>query len=317
MQLVLNEMSVSEDPQKDETAEETFNTFLLTYSKLINRYHNISRSILSSVDINSLYIAPNYCVAQWRNSKIDIELKRRFLGMCQHIQRVEPSEDELICETEFGKFGGGIQLAAENVAPLISFSFSDEWKEPKIPCRIYRMAYDDFLNGDFLYNFSTEGTISDNSEWLRSEFEKYIEDIKTPSQLMEKLPEAFPSLHFIENATNQIACDVTTVTVPIIAERLFQLEKYFSAWDGEIFQPEIFPPRTISPESKKTLKDYKKEHTFLYDGQEILVSYHMRYTGGNIPGRIYFYPDHVTKKCVICSLTTKLPTVTEPKSKVR
>ena len=272
---------------------------------------------MSTVDFKSLYIAPNYCVAQWRNLVIDKDLKRRFLGMCQRIEQVEPCEDELLCETEFGKCGNGIQLAAENIAPLISFSFSDEWKKPKISCHIYRIAHNDVSDGDFLYNFSTEGTISDNNEWLRSEFERFVADIKTPSQLLEKLPEAFPSLHFIETAIKQINCALTTVTVPIIAEKLFQLEKYFSAWDGKIFQPETFPPRTISPESKETLRKYEKEHTFLYNKEQILVSYHMRYTGGNIPGRIYFYPDHVTKKCVICSLTTKLPTVTEPKSKVR
>jgi len=55
---------------------------------------------------------------------------------------------------------------------------------------------------------------------------------------------------------------------------------------------------------------YEKEHTFSYEGGEILVSFHLRYTG-NIAGRIYFHPDPKIRKGVICSLTSILPTVSD------
>lgn len=317
MQLVLNELSVSETPQNAHDAEKIFNTFLSTYSALIGKYHNISRSIISPVDFNSLYIAPNYCVAQWRNSNIDPDLRRRFLGLCEHIKQTNPSEDELICETTSGKAGKGIQLASEYVTPLISFSFSEDWKLPQIPCNIYHVEDENIEEGVFLYNFSTNETIIDNNEWLQTELQKSISEIKTPAKLLENLQDLFPSLYFIDYAKRQIAYDLTAVTVPIVVEKLSKLEEYFSTWDGNIFEPQILPPRTISPESKETLTRFKKEHTFLYNEQEILVSYHMRYTGGNIPGRIYFFPDHKTKKGIVCSLTTKLPTVKNPKSSIR
>ncbi len=74
----------------------------------------------------------------------------------------------------------------------------------------------------------------------------------------------------------------------------------------------ILFPSLVTPQSKETLKRFKKQHTFSFPDEQIIVSYHMRYTG-NIPGRIYFHPAGWLKKAYVCSLTTKLPTVSEPK----
>lgn len=313
MKLVLNEISVSKDPRDQYVVKNVFDTFLSTYSNLIKNYSYISRIMIISSDINALEISPGYLVAQWRNSKdIDRELRRRFLGLCEHLEIIAPIEDELLCETCHGEHGEGIQLAAEMDAPLISFSFLEEWKKSQVQCNIYRIS-NKVISEEYVHNFSTAQTIEENQGWLTTSFNDEICKLKTPPLLLEKREVFFPSLCFVSNALKQIKTELTQVTVPIVAEKLYQLEKYFSNWDGKEFKVEMFPARTISPESVETLRVYKKEHTYLYEGQEIIVSYHMRYTGGDIPGRIYFYPDHRTKKCVICSVTTKLPTVTDPK----
>lgn len=312
MQLILNEISVSQQPINWHDINAALETFISVYSTLQKDYSNISRSVVVPYDINHLEISPGYSIAQWRNSHIDRDIKRRFLGFCDQMQALNPIEDELICETAEGIHGHGLQLAMEETAPLLSFSFQENWNSHLIPCTVYRVYDGDIISG-CLHNFSTDETIIRNNDWLIALCNSAIQEIKSPNQLLEKLDSIFPSLYFIDNAVRQINRDLTSVTAPIVAEKLYKLESYFFDWDGEKFQEEAFPARMISPESTETLKAYKKEHSFLYGDQEILASLHMRYTGGNIPGRIYFYPDHETKKCVICSLTTKLPTVTEPK----
>ena len=312
MQLILNEISVSQQPINWHDVNTALETFISVYSVLQKDYPNISRSVIVPYDINRLEISPGYLVAQWRNSHIDPDIKRCFLGLCDQMQTLNPVEDELICDTVEGFHGHGLQLAMEETAPLLSFSFQDNWKSHLIPCTVY-LAYDSDIIPGCLHNFSTDETIIENSDWLNDQSCNAIHEIKTPNQLLEELDSVFPSLYFIKNAKQQINRDLTSVTAPIVAEKLYKLESYFSDWDGEKFQEEAFPARMISPESTETLKEFKKEHSFLFEDREILASLHMRYTGGNIPGRIYFYPDHETKKCVICSLTTKLPTFTEPK----
>lgn len=122
---------------------------------------------------------------------------------------------------------------------------------------------------------------------------------------------------FHKTAINQIKNQLKGQHVKIVSRKLYELEQYFRTWDGIRFDLDAFPNRSVSPQSKETLKNYENQHTFIFEnGKRIIVSYHMRYTG-NIPGRIYFYPDFETKKALICSLTTKLPTVTDSKFKIK
>lgn len=312
MQLILNEISVSQQPINWHDANAVLETFVSVYSHLQKSCSNISRSVIASCDINCLEISPGYLIAKWRNSQIDRDVKRRFLGICDHMQILNPVEDEVICDTVEGIHGHGLQLAMEETFPLLSFSFHDNWKSHLISCTVYCACDSKIITG-YVRNFSTHETVIENSDWLNNQCSSSIHEIRTANQLLDKLDSLFPSLCFTDNAVKQIKRDFTCVTTPIVAEKLHILETYFFSWNGEKFQEDAFPARMISPESTETLNAYKKEHSFLFEDREILASLHMRYTGGNIPGRIYFYPDHETKKCVICSLTTKLPTITEPK----
>lgn len=310
MQLVLNELSVSLDSKDYFKVNSVMDTFLTVYSQLVKSNPNL-RTIISSIDINQLEITPGYFVSQWRNSSIEKDLKRRFLGLLDKIQIEFPSEDEIVCNTVDNLHSNGIQLAMEADNPMISFSFLNRWMLSQIECMVYR-SDDDSITKEYLRNFSTSENVQQNRAWLLTRHNQELSEIKTPIQLIEKMSLVFPSLHFTEIALRQIRRELTPVTIPIVTEKLFQLESYFSNWDGQLFDSEAFPSRTVSPQSQETLKRFKKEHTFFYNHQEIIVSYHMRYTGG-IPGRIYFYPDHSLRTCIICSLTTKLPTVSDPK----
>jgi len=315
MNLVFNEISVSQSAVDQHTVNVALDTFMSVYVELQRQSSNISRSVIVPFDINFLQIAPNYTVAQWRNSRIDKDVKMCFLGFCEHMHIEKPSVEDFLCYTSREDQGEGVQLAIEINAPLLSFSFQDYWRSPQISCQICESLSGN-ITSEKLLNFSTNDNLAENGEWIKSQSKKVLQEIRTSEQLLSRLSEVYPSLEFIENALKQITHDLKPRMIPNVTQKLSELEAYFFNWDGGEFRMDAFPKRTISPESNQTLERFKDEHSFLYNGRKTLVSLHMRYTNETgIPGRIYFYPDHDTKKCAIFSLITKLPTVNDPKFK--
>jgi hypothetical protein len=89
------------------------------------------------------------------------------------------------------------------------------------------------------------------------------------------------------------------------------LNEYFSNWDGKIFDRNKIP--NVDPETPETLNRFKDEHTFTTpDGRSLIFKWHIRFTGGSYPGRIFFYPDQKTNKCFIGHIGGKLPTGNYP-----
>ena len=134
------------------------------------------------------------------------------------------------------------------------------------------------------------------------------------NEFLDKLHEYYPTLEFGKVARDQLKNGIEHQHFKTIRLKLYELECVFSKWDGGQVLETMFQSK-MTPESTETLKRFKDEHTFLVGNKTVLASYHIRYTG-KLAGRIYFYPDRESKKCYICSLTTKLPTVSEPSKRL-
>lgn len=314
MKLIFNELSSNSDYDDLCNSKIIFEQFINTYHTAIINKNGFEREIITCVDLKTIDIGKNYNAQKWRNEiNIDKDVMRRFLGMCdkQRISNLVEDEVELKCEKRSGK---GLLAAYENNATCISLLYDEYWKNYNIKCEHYCLI-DNLTSSVYVHNISNSQQLEENYTEIQKERKKEISSICTGKQLLAKIDVIFPSLIFHRNATNQLNGEVEVQHVFTICSKLLDLEKYFSEWDGRKFDKTAFPNRSVSPESKATLKAFKKEHTYLCGKKEILVSYHMRYTG-NIPGRIYFYPDSESRKAYICSLTTKLPTVTDRKSDV-
>ncbi len=313
MQMILNELSLGTGEVHQSEAVRILEQFINTYSKAVKGTNGFGRAVLTPVDLNSLELTKGYYVSQWRNNTQDRDMLRRFVNMCdrQEILKVNQDEAEVTCEKGNGK---GLLAAYENESFCISFVFEPYWSMFEIPCNYYSLERDQTFPV-CVYNLSNEAQIEEYSSQISEIRERQILGISTPRQLLECLEELFPSLIFHQVARNQLEEQVQVCHVGAICNKLMSLERYFSKWDGERFEEEAFPSKSVSPQSKRTLERFKKEHTFEFPEEQVTVSYHMRYTG-NIPGRIYFHPANKLKKAYICSLTTKLPTVSEPKKHI-
>lgn len=309
MQMILNELSLCKEELHHREAVKILEQFIDTYSKAVKGSNGFERTILTSIDLNSLELAKGYYVSQWRNNTQDKDMLRRFVNMCDRQEVLEFNQDEaeLTCEKGNGK---GLLAAYENESFCISFVSDPYWDMFEIPCRYYSLKEDQTFSVS-VYNLSNEVQFEEYSNKISEIREREISGINTPHQLLEHLHELFPSLIFHQVAIDQLKGQVQVCHVGALCNKLMSLERYFSKWDGERFEEEAFPSKSVSTQSKQTLERFRKEHTFQFPEEQVLVSYHMRYTG-NIPGRIYFHPANKLKKAYICSLTTKLPTVSEP-----
>lgn len=311
MEMVFNEISTLNEAISTYNANQLFLSFLHTYSAAIKA--GFSRSISTPVDFNSLLISTGYYIAQWRNSPfVDKDSKMRFQGICERQQITSPVYDDCQFVQHEGAAGKGLQIACENQNPLISIPSSKNWEQHYIDCTLYDIESEEEKQLT-IKNIYCEESLSIHNEWINERKENEHGDIKTPEAFLANFSILFPSLSFHRNALDQIKNTVNPINIPTIVKKLLELEKYFSSWDGGKFDRSAFPFRFVSPESEATLARFHSEHTYQWEGSNILVSYHVRYTGGDIPGRIYIYPDHSKRKCIICSLHTKLPTVNDPK----
>ena len=313
MQLVLNELSFPGKGDR-ETANKYMERFLRVHWVLWKKYPiPIEKELLSPILPKEMELVPGFSAFQWvHHAQTDKEYARQFRNLCEHMRRVQPEAEEILCTTRDNTFGDGFQIAAELGYPLLSFAFHDVWRASQIPCRIETDA--DGTADAKLVNFVTEQSVSDNEPWIDERFSREIQSIRTGAALLDFADKYCPSLILLDFARNQILNQLEFTALPVVAEKLIILETYFSAWDGTRFDPDYFPTRSVRPESKETLKQFKEEHTFRHNGQDYLVSYHMVYTfkGSGRPGRIYFYPNAEGKNALICTFY-KLPGVDNPK----
>lgn len=315
MDIVFNELSVTEERISERTINAAVSCFLEVYSKVIKRDISISRSLITSVDINSLTLSVGYSIAQWRNSSlVDRDEKRRLLGLCDRQRIVEPIHEDVQYVEFESKQGKGLQIAYEKQSPLISIPLEGKWKRHVLFCDLIDITFDERIPIE-IKNIYCEESLNEHGTWIEGKIEKEYQAIKNSTDFLNMYSSLFPSLVFHTNALSQVKNQLSETSIQPLVKKLSVLERYFSSWNGEVFDRDAFPPRFISPESTETLSRFKNEHTFEMNGEMLLFSYHVRYTGGDVPGRIYIYPHKGQKKCYICSLYTKLPTVSDPKFK--
>ncbi len=314
MHLVFNELSPYNPQLNFQVVCEIMSKFLSAYSKVNKDYPNQFRIVITPIDMNSLQFSNQENIAKWRNAPtVDRDEKRRWSRICELQLITSPENEDSMFVTFDNIEGKGLQIAFEENYPLISIPSSSVWNKALIKCAMCNLKTETEAQIK-IHNVSSEETVVANRDWIGDRIQKEYQKIRTPQDFLNSYLTLFPSLAFHPNAIDQMEKKISSVNIPTIVNKLMILENYFVNWDGGIFDRSVFPDRFVSPESEETLTRFKDEHTFAWNGRKLLVSFHVRYTGGDIPGRIFIYPDSDTKKCIICSLHTKLPTVNYPKA---
>lgn len=313
MFLILNNHSCSFEGDESQ-ARSILETVVNAFTHVIKISEGkITNNLQTTQNFATIMLNSSYGFSVWRNQNIDRELKRKFLSICERQQIIdEEINDEM--EVRYADYSdGALQIAYTKDYALLSFGTNESWKCDEIDVSINYID-ESVEQHCCLKNFYNEGSIGNNS-WIKTlpsfVFTEKYADINS---LLNDLDNAFPNLIFHDMALKQLKNEIQSSWYHSLANRLYELDQSCLGIEDNDFDKRFFPPRTISSESKETINRFKKEYTFEYKGQSYLIKYHLRYTG-NSQGRIYFVPIE-GKKCIVYSLTTKLPTVSYPKFKI-
>lgn len=289
--------------------------FIQTFAQITSKHEGkISSSLFSVMSLNDIMLNENYGFKVWRNQQVDIDLKRKFLSMCdrEHIIPVNSADDLEISIDNYRD--GALLIAYQKGYALLSFDSNDTWRKSFLEIRLDYVD-DRPYETDELKNFY--GPLnSEDLDWI-DKLPKYefIKHYPTPKSLLENLQSAFPNLLFHTKAQKQLAEEVQQSWYSALLARLVQLNAACEQMVNGNIKGLSFAPRSLTHESTETLNSYGKSHySFTYNDKEYNIEYHLRYTG-NVAGRIYFVSTD-ENKCIIYSLTSKLPTVSESKSLV-
>jgi len=309
MRLIFNELSLINMPHDNRRISEIMVNFIKCFNEAMKSSICFEREIITCINFNNIIFNNGFSTAKWRNS-IDRDTSMIFKRMCERQININDIDDkfELSCEHGIDGIGKGLLLAYLNGDVAISFASHTLWENFYIDAILFDIS-----------NFSKEKIRIENIANINDMVENYHQltimsrqealECRTSEQLINNIRQLFPYLIFHSNAIDQLNTKVETQHIRALIRKLHEINEYFSTWNIGAFDPKKFKTK-ISPESTITLQKYKEQHTFTYENEEFLVSYHLRYTG-NIAGRIYFHPHEIFRKGIICSLTTKLPAVND------
>ena len=296
--MIINECSLSDNIEDIHIINEAIDNFISIYKgiKKIDSSHELWMVDGHKLQWNSL----TYPLQAWLNKNgKQRDLTRLFLRiLTKEIKYFQP-DLSIQCQV-YNKQCFGAEEAILQDDSLLSFSFHTKWKKETLNVKCIQLDNDEISEEDIpLINIYKPNQINESIIKKVSILDKY--KLYDYNQLWNMRQLVYPNLRFCDNIKN----DFKQLEKSYINQVIKQLEELN---DFAELKPLKFDPSALynaSPESESTLQQYKKEHTFKYEGKSLLVSWHIRFTG--YPGRIYFYP--LTDAILICHVGRHLPTV--------
>lgn len=272
--------------------------FVKLYSDLAQKYRLSEVYVPSEEEPYLRHMT--YTVAKWL-SEIGIEYRQLFLSFWQKRIIYQP-EDEYEAHCDSKSFLGATEAILHD-SFVISLGSEEKWRKDVLSFGFYSLSA----------NSDTEVEVPNVFAEYQLEREPVLSIIKrlrkisiySYEELWRKKNDLFPHLTFCPSVQKNL-CQLEKAYLQQIVRKLLELDHCAVSCKGSIFQPELLSKTTR--ESEETLKQYRKEHTFLDDaGVEYIASWHMRFTG--IAGRIFFVPYYEDGKILVCYIGKKLPNV--------
>jgi hypothetical protein len=139
---------------------------------------------------------------------------------------------------------------------------------------------------------------------LSSAEHQLIQSCRSGQDLLSNWTAWFTALDLTAAAEKTLLL-VPTVSVPAVAHRLFDLQRFFAAWDGKPLKYKDEFANKTTPETPNTQKEHADKFLIQCpDGQVRSMNWHMRYTPG--AGRLYFIPNEAERRCFIGYVGLKL-----------
>jgi hypothetical protein len=316
LQIVLNDLSYNFPAKDIKTAKEIMESFLRSYVLLKELLEN--ESVLMNADYNYIQLADGYNIHDWRKDPgNDPDIKRMFFKLLGHAQIIDDDSFNQTQNSDFdsdftvdSKSSISCLIAYEIGGVLLSFLSSPKWSESKIAGEYCCFVRDEFISEETeIFNVCDTNTFHIYERHYKTQPPHRRCPVNTGTELWENRETLFPNLLFCKRTEKQLK-ESQKYHLTQIYDRLKILQDYFANCSSG-FDPDLIPIKT-TPESEPTLNQFQSDHTFIGpENRVLLFSWHVRFTGGGYPGRIFFHPENEKKRGVIGHINGKLPTVSE------
>ena len=275
-------------------------------------------------NFGDLPLSPDYPMAAWFDDNSVSRDERDFvLNYATQYSLIRPYDGDLRGDDEFqsdrslfeGRFRGEIAeglgfaylLKGLSLSILSEQCWDTDWLN--LDCFEWEPERRDFVEkSETLRHVARSHHVTDTHvSWI----EKRIRvDVRTGPDLIQRAGSLFPNLVFCSGARKQIEkLESSSIHLPRILERLFELEKLANAWTQNGFN--YGQIHNASPESPSTMGRYGEQRRFVCpDGQGRTFEWHLK----GLPNawRVHILADAKEKKILIGYVGRHLPTASNP-----
>lgn len=307
MQLVFNELSyatAASESQAKNWYDELFNICLNLEKKF-----KTNLILLHSQSPKDYFIYPNYPFIKWIKT-LQKDDRSRVLSMLTNAPFIHDYPYYSVKITK--KEGKGIGYAYENEEVLISFASEDQWRVSSLVVIMESLSdTGDFIDEEELSirhcydSTSTEAHQMFLESKLKKKRENIRKSVSSGVDLWCRKTELFPNLLFCSENQTFIESVSGTYLANLVG-RLGDYEEYFSNWTtGDFDISAVTGNARLESETRQT--KFNRNLTIICpDGQRRFFNLHCNY--GVWGYRIHFFPDSVTRKCIIGYIGKKIGT---------
>jgi hypothetical protein len=276
----------------------------------------VSRSLKTQKEINSLELAPEYYIINWRNDPdVDVVLRRIFRSLSYRsldgtdtISDIQPLFD--LKDASFqGQISKGLMFAVMTNSIAISLASAPEWNQSTLLLDLAELDYDGEIVSSTveIKHASSKQHIEEIAPWIR---EQLSSDIRDGKQLWIERSNLFDRIDFCDCVEKQLidifAGDPKLIHIVNI---LSTLNQKCQSWDVGSLSLEGLD---VSGESESTMNNsnFRKKRIFRCpDGQERVFEPHIKLKFCN--WRIHFLAE-TQGRVIIGYVGTHLPTTKYP-----
>ncbi|HEX5749473.1 MAG TPA: hypothetical protein VFZ09_24810 [Archangium sp.] len=253
-------------------------------------------------ELGLLEISEGYSVRDWRN---DDDVPRELRSAWRSIQTKSPLvRPDTAPEERSRLLGGectfegtsayGLAAAVQLGGLAISMPSHEKWQRALLKATLTELSEDDVTPTEVeIRHAAVEAHVAAHREWLKPP----LNEPTDARDLWKRRAELYPALEFCAHVENALeAFGSGTDLFKQVKARLRDLQDFFSAWDGKVFDPDKVPFK-VTPDSPTQLREYPGERTFLCpDGVTRLFRWKTKLPDGH---RLYFDPQESTCKAII------------------
>lgn len=281
--MVLNELSLKTSASDIYTARQLMSGLISTLRQAT--VSGVKRVLRTSDEINSLELAPNYRIYQWRNDpEVDREESRFFKTLVTKAPFWTDVFEKLKDEFDLSEIryqeeivsGIGFALIIDGL-PL-SFNSESRWSDSYLSLEVLRIDDNQEIVRETVevVHASCLNHVKQHNDWIQDRIQKTV-NINSGKEIWEQREELFPNIDFCDSVNRQLQnIRYRQIELKPVIKALLGLQNSCKNWNEGYFSVQGYSLEE-SGESEPTLNKYRQERIFVCpDGKERLFERYIK-----------------------------------------